>query len=91
MVQVADFSNWFVETKDLTELDVVKVKVGDEVELVADALPDVVMKGTVTSIKQVFGEYSGDVVYTIRIQITDPAESLRWGMTVDTKFTQPEE
>ena len=79
MVEMADFSAWYVETKDLTELDVVKVKVGDEVELAADALPGVVMKGTVHSIKQVYGEYSGDVVYTIRIQITDPSEPASLG------------
>jgi multidrug efflux pump subunit AcrA (membrane-fusion protein) len=91
VVEMADFSAWYVETKDLTELDVVKVKIGDEVELAADALPGVVMKGTVDSIKQVYGEYSGDIVYTIRIKIIDPSAQLRWGMTVDAKFTPTEE
>lgn len=90
VVQMADFSGWYVETKDLTELDVVNVSEGETVELVADALPNKVITGTVDTIKQVFSEYSGDVVYTIRIKLTEPVEGLRWGMTVDVKFTEAE-
>ena len=38
-VVLADFTEWYVDTNDLSELDVVKVEVGQQVELVADALP----------------------------------------------------
>jgi len=38
-VSVADFSQWIVETTDLTELEVVKLSVGQSVKLVPDALP----------------------------------------------------
>ncbi len=88
VVQMADFSNFYVETKDLTELDVVKIGTGSLVEVIADAYQDITMHGEVESIKPIYGEYSGDVVYLVRIKLSDPAEGLRWGMTVDTRFEQ---
>jgi HlyD family secretion protein len=84
--QIADFSAWYVETKDLTELDIVKVQAGDPVNLTADALPGVTFSGTVESIKQVYGEYSDDIVYTVRIKLNTPPADLKWGMTVDAQF-----
>ena len=47
---VADFSSWVVKTDNLTEVDVVNVKVGQKVEIVLDALPDVTLTGEVTHI-----------------------------------------
>lgn len=88
IIQVADLSTLYAETKDLTELDVVKIKEGDPVELTADAFPGKTMEGTIESIKQVYGEYSGDVVYTVRVKLTQPEAGIRWGMTVDAVFTQ---
>ena len=88
-VEIADFSSWYVETKDLTELDVVKIKEGDLVELSADALPGQQITGTVESIQSIYGEYSGDIVYTVRIKLSQPVEGLRWGMTVDVRFSDP--
>ena len=37
----ADLSEWYVETTDLTEIDVVNIDVGQAVEVTADAIPDV--------------------------------------------------
>jgi HlyD family secretion protein len=39
MAQVADLSDWHIETTDLTELNVVNVKEGDQVIVTFDALP----------------------------------------------------
>ncbi|NLF63556.1 MAG: HlyD family efflux transporter periplasmic adaptor subunit [Chloroflexi bacterium] len=86
VVTLADFSAWIVETRDLTELDVVLVEPGQEVEVTPDALPDLRLRGTVVSIARVYGERSGDVLYTVRIRLDDGDPRLRWGMTVNAVF-----
>lgn len=82
VVTLADFSNWMVETRDLNELDVVKVEVGQKVSVVPDALPDLGLSGEVESIDRLFTERSGDILYTVRIRLKDSDPRLRWGMTV---------
>jgi multidrug resistance efflux pump len=86
VVLVADTSQWFVETDNLTELDVVVVKAGQKVKLVPDALPDLELLGEVVSVKDVFEEKRGDITYTVRILLEDPDPRLRWGMTVVATF-----
>jgi multidrug resistance efflux pump len=86
VMQLADFSEWFIETDDLTEIEAVKVSVGQTVSIVPDALPDVKMTGSVISIKDVFEEKRGDITYTAKIQIDELDPRLRWGMTVAVTF-----
>jgi multidrug efflux pump subunit AcrA (membrane-fusion protein) len=86
VMRIADLSEMFVETDDLTEIEVVDVEVGQKVTVVADAIPSVEMTGTVESINQVFEEKRGDITYTVRIALDDPDPHLRWGMTVVVTF-----
>lgn len=67
-VVLADFSGWRVETSDLTELDVVNVRVDDRVMLTFDALPDLTLPGRVTKIQALGKTYQGDVIYTVTIE-----------------------
>jgi multidrug efflux pump subunit AcrA (membrane-fusion protein) len=83
---LADFSAWIVETRDLTELDVVGVEIGQPVTVTPDALPELRLTGVVESIDQVFTERSGDILYTVRIRLDDTDPRLRWGMTVNAVF-----
>jgi multidrug efflux pump subunit AcrA (membrane-fusion protein) len=85
-IQLADLSEFVIETSDLTELEVVKIYAGQIVEIVPDALPDVLLIGKVEQIGQSFKTQAGDITYkvTIRLDETDP--SLRWGMTVELMF-----
>lgn len=83
---LADLSRWYVETKDLNELDVVDIEVGQKVEVKADALSDVTLTGRVEWIDETYAEKSGDVVYTVRIKLDEPDSRLRWGMTVQVEF-----
>ncbi len=85
-VQMADFSNWYVETNDLTELEVVNVSEGQKVEISPDALEGVVLMGTVESIGQSFKSQGGDVIYTVKIKLDEKDSALRWGMTVEVAF-----
>ncbi|MHB0856158.1 MAG: HlyD family secretion protein [Anaerolineae bacterium] len=89
-VLLADLSTWQVETDDLTEMDIVHVRAGQHVRVVADALPDVQITGTVEAIEDVFEEKRGDVTYTVRIRFDEPDPRLRWGMTVKVSLEAPE-
>ncbi len=86
VVSLADTSAWYVETTDLTELDVVQVQVGDEVTIKVDALPDADVRGEVVSVAQNYTEKSGDVLYKVRIRCNNPPQGLRWGMTANVSF-----
>jgi multidrug resistance efflux pump len=86
VMRLADLSKLYVETDDLTEIEVVDVEVGQKVTVIADALPSVEMTGTVESIGQVFEEKRGDITYTVRIALDDPDPHLLWGMTVVVTF-----
>lgn len=85
-VIVADTSQWYVETSDLTELEVVDVAEGQAVSILVDALPDVEMDGVVEEIGQSFKSQGGDILYTVRIRVGDVDPRIRWGMTVELTF-----
>ena len=85
-IQIADLSAWYIETSDLTELEVVNVKEGQKVTVEPDALPGVVLNGTVESISQSYTVQGGDILYTVKIKLDNTDERLRWGMTVQTAF-----
>ncbi len=86
VVSVADFGSWTVKTTDVTELEVVKLSVGQKVSLVPDALPDVELTGTVVEISNAYTQQSGDILYTVRIQVDNLDDRLRWGMTMEVTF-----
>lgn len=85
-VEIADFSSWHVETSDLTELEVVKIKEGQKISIEPDALPGITLKGTVETISQSSTLQGGDVLYTVKIKLDSSDPRLRWGMTVQTTF-----
>lgn len=80
-IVLADMSAWRVETSDLTELDVVNVRVGDEVRLTFDAVPELNLSGVVTRIQALGKTYQGDVIYTVTVEPKAWDERLRWNMT----------
>lgn len=86
VIRIADLSKLYVETDDLTEIEVVDVSVGQKVAVVADALPSVEMTGVVEKISQVYEEKRGDITYTVRILLDNPDPRLLWGMTVVVTF-----
>jgi len=85
-VTVSDFSSWIVNTTDVTEIDVVKLKEGQPVTVTLDALPDVTLKGTILAIGQNYSENQGDVVYEVTVLLTETDPAMRWGMTAAVKF-----
>ena len=86
-VALENISQWYVDTSDLTEMDVVKLSVGQAVQLTADALPGVSMDGAVESISQAPLLQGGDILYTVHILLKNPDPRLMWGMTMEATFT----
>ena len=80
VILLADLSRLRVETTDLSEIDVAQIDIGEPVIVTFDALPDVVVNGTITRIAPKANEGSG-VNYTVIVEIAEIPEKLRWGMT----------
>jgi multidrug resistance efflux pump len=80
VIAIADLDHLRVETTDLNEIDVARIKVGDSVKVTFDALPDVEVGGNVTRISPKSSEGSG-VNYTVIVELAEIPEQLRWGMT----------
>ncbi|MBI5964469.1 MAG: HlyD family efflux transporter periplasmic adaptor subunit [Chloroflexi bacterium] len=87
-VSLANFNSWFVETTDITELEVVKLKVGQAVTIVPDALLDLTLTGTITEISRAYIQQGGDILYTVRIAVNETDPRLMWGMTVEASFLE---
>jgi multidrug efflux pump subunit AcrA (membrane-fusion protein) len=85
---LADFSSWRVETKNLTEIEVVRIGVGQAVTVTLDALPDTPLGGHVTAISPVYVEQQGDVTYVTHILLADQQRPMRWGMTASVTFAK---
>ena len=85
-VTVADFSQWLVQTTDLTEIDVVALAEEQPVIVALDALPDAELQGQILSIGQTYSENQGDIVYEVTILLTETHPAMRWGMTAAVTF-----
>jgi multidrug efflux pump subunit AcrA (membrane-fusion protein) len=78
---LADLSELVIETTDLNEIDVAQIDIGFPASITFDALPDIVLEGTVTFIAPKSSQGTG-VNYLVEIQLEDDfPESIRWGMT----------
>jgi len=82
VVVLAALDQLQARTTDLTELDVARVAVGQPAVVTVDALPEQEFAGRVREIALQPGDYRGDVVYAVVVELADVADApLRWGMT----------
>jgi HlyD family secretion protein len=86
VMYVADTAVMQIETTDLTELDVVKVKEGDRVTVTLDAIPGLELNGNVANIKSLGQAQQGDLLYTIAVKLNQQDARLRWNMTAKVNF-----
>lgn len=77
---LADLAHLRIETTDLNEIDAARVGLQDQVSITFDALPDVVLEGTIDQMAPMASEGSG-VNYTAIINLENLPDELRWGMT----------
>lgn len=87
-LQLVDTSSLRIETTDLSEADVTRIKIGDTVTVTFDALPGVKVPGKVVKISTKAAEGSG-VNFTVVIELSQVPEGLRWGMTAFVEINTP--
>jgi multidrug resistance efflux pump len=80
VLELADLGGLHVETTDLNEIDVARIKISDTVLVTFDALPEISLEGKVTRIAPKAAEGAG-VNYTVWVELPEIPENLRWGMT----------
>jgi multidrug resistance efflux pump len=83
---LADFTQWVVKTDNLSEIDVVKLRIGQKVSIVLDALPGQSLSGEVTHINLFSEEKRGDTTYTVTVVLSQSISQMRWGMTAAVQF-----
>ena len=82
VITLGDFSQWRVETVDLTEADVVNIARDFPVEITLDAFPGETITGHIIDIASISNLIRGDVTYISTIALDDDQDlPLRWGMT----------
>lgn len=82
---VIDPTSYYVETTDLSELDVPKVEIGQPVNIIIKALGETIT-GKVKAISSDATSLGGDMVYKTIILLDKIPEGLRAGMSVDVEF-----
>jgi len=83
---LADLDHLRVETSDLSERDIPKVKIGQPVTVFIEALNQDVT-GRVSEISPLADILGGDVVYRTTIELDTIPEGLRSGMSVEVQFS----
>ena len=87
VVRLADLSALRIETTDLTELSVSRIRAGDAATITFDALPGVKLAGRVTRIDEYGRNRQGDIVYTVYVLPDTPDNRLRWNMTASVNIS----
>ncbi len=86
ILRMGDLADWEFRTEDLTELDIVNVQPGQQVQVAFDAIPDLTLLGTVDRIRPVGADQRGDIVYTVVVKPDVSDERLLWNMTAVVDF-----
>ncbi|MEX2547493.1 MAG: efflux RND transporter periplasmic adaptor subunit [Chloroflexota bacterium] len=81
VITIGDISGWLIETTDLSELEVVRLAVGDRATVDIEALPDLVIEGTVDRIQVRGTSADGGIVFAVAIRPDAHNPKLRWGMS----------
>ena len=83
MAEIADFSNLEVHV-DVDEVDIGKIKVGQDAVISVDAYPDKTVKGVVEEIAlMTSGRREIGITYRVKAQIENPEKILKLGMTAN--------
>ena len=80
-VYLADMASWQIETTDMTELSIARVRVGSPATITLDALPDLTLTGKVSRVRALGESKQGDITYTVTIALDKQDPRLRWNMT----------
>ena len=82
VITMGDLSRFQVETRDLSELDIPRVQIGQNTSVFIEAL-DQEFSGTVTDISRVSSTVGGEVVFKVTVDLDQQPQGLLWGMSAD--------
>ena len=82
VITLAALNTLQLETTDLSERDINKVKLGAPVNIWMESM-DQTFDGTVIAISPIADTIGGDVVFKVTIAFEEPPEGLLWGMTAE--------
>jgi HlyD family secretion protein len=89
-VEIIDTGRWRVETKNVSELDIACIKIGQEALVRVMAFQNEVVKGKVLTISPVAVVQQGDTTYTLMIELEDTKLNLLPGMNVEVEILTDE-
>ena len=78
---LANTSTWIVDTKDLAEIDIASVAIGQSATVKLDAFPGDEFSAKVTAIDPVGKEYLGDMTYKVTVTLDEADSRFMWNMT----------
>jgi RND family efflux transporter MFP subunit len=82
VIVLGDVANMQIETTDLSERDVPKVKTDQAATVYIKAL-DTTINGKVISISPISSIVGGDVVYKVKVALDEQPAGLLWGMSAE--------
>lgn len=85
VIVFGDLSRYRVETTDLSERDVTRVRVGQSAKVFIEALEEEFI-GTVIDIDRVSSTLGGDVIFKVTVELDDQPGGLLWGMSADVQI-----
>jgi HlyD family secretion protein len=85
ILTLATLNDLQIETTDLSERDIARVKIGQNVSVYIEAL-DVTITGKVIRISPISKTVGGDVVYPVTIKLDDQPKGLLWGMSAEVEI-----
>jgi len=85
LLTIADLKSLQIQTTDLSERDIPKVKLGQAALVRVEAL-DAELNGTVTSISPIAENVGGDVVYQVFVSLDEQPAGLYWGMNAEVEI-----
>lgn len=86
VVEIIDTTRWYVETRNVSELTIGQVRVGQEAQVQVLALRGEMLRGRVDTISPVAVVQQGDTTYTLMIELEFTDLNLRPGMNAQVEI-----
>jgi HlyD family secretion protein len=86
IAHLADLSAWRIETTDLTELNITRIREGGQATITFDAIPGLELPGSISHIRALGENKQGDITYIVIIDLKRTDPRLRWNMTASVKI-----
>ena len=86
VLTLADTTRWRIETSNMSELQIAKIKVGQKALVTINAFPGQELAGRVVGLSPVAIVQQGDTTFTVTIELDETNLPLRWGMTARVKI-----